>query len=270
VRAAPSRPYDRVVDLQIILRVLWRFRLILAIGVILAAVMALLSFFKVDSSGKLAPRQAEQWESLSTLFITSHGFPWGSIGTPSSPAPSGGTRATATPDPSSSLDPAHLTGLAALYIRLATSDPVLNLVTREALTDGTLQAFPVSSDDSGRGSVLPMLTLSAVAPTPERARQLAARHIRAFVRYIETEQRRAGIPGAQRVVVDVVRRPQQPTLLVGRKTTRPIVVFVAIMTAVIGLAFALENIRPRVRLLPAESAGAEPPPAEPVVGRRSA
>jgi hypothetical protein len=44
----------------------------------------------------------------------------------------------------------------------------------------------------------------------------------------------------------------------GIKTTRPMVVFVAVMLAVLGLVFALENMRPRVRVIEGEKAAPEP------------
>ena len=56
--------------------------------------------------------------------------------------------------------------------------------------------------------------------------------------------------------VEVVRQPQAPTLLVPRKKTRPVIVFLAVAIATFGLAFILENIRPRVRAVPDESVSA--------------
>ena len=259
-------------DLQLILRVLWRFKLIVGVGIVLAITLATLSYIKLPTGGKIEYRQAEQWESLSTLFVTSSGFPWGSLGTSAPGAPAASGEAKPTPN---SLDPAHLTGLAALYVRLATADPVMKAMERDGgPIDGTLAAFPVSSDDAGNGSVLPMVTLSAIAPTSDGALALAHRHAKAFVEYLEREQRKAGIPQDERVVVQVVRQPQEPELLMGRKKTRPIVVFVAVMIAVMGLAFALENLRPRVRVLPSreatEAEAALLAPVAPASSRRSA
>jgi hypothetical protein len=281
-------------DLQLILRVVWRFRLLVACGLLIAVALSVMSYVRVglaDGKPSFEYRQAEQWESLSTLFVTSRGFPWGSIDTQSSGPLAGradqaaGARqdaaaaesdgaaaredgtpaASATPTP---LDPANLTALAGLYVQLATSDPVYRIMSFVPGRDGALQAFPVTSDPTGRGDTLPMVTLSAIAGTPADAQKLAARHAEAFVTYLRREQRRAEIPASERVVVEVVRQPQAPTLLEGRKKTRPMVVFVAIMIAVLGLAFALENLRPRVRVLPSAQEPLEPVAAEPV--RRSA
>jgi hypothetical protein len=232
-------------DLQLVLRVLWRFRVIVGCGLVLAFTLAFLSYVKVNPSGspKLSYRENEQWESLSTLFVTSRGFPWGSIGNQAATkgAAAEGEEPAVRPN---SLDPVHLTGLAALYVRLATSDPVLAEMRKPPAKEGTLQAFPVQSTDTGRGEPLPMVTLSAIGVSPQQSVALAREHARAFIEYLEREQQRANIPLDERVVVEVVRQPGKPTLLQARKKTRPMVVFVAVMIAVMGLAFALENLRP--------------------------
>jgi hypothetical protein len=64
-------------------------------------------------------------------------------------------------------------------------------------------------------------------------------------------------PG-KRVRVEVVRQPQVPTLLVPRKKTRPIIVFLTVAIATFGLAFILENLRPRVRVVPDQQATRRP------------
>jgi hypothetical protein len=238
-------------DLQLILRVVWRFKVLVGCGLVLALALATLSFVKIsfkDGSPTMEYRQAEQWESLSTLFVTSRGFPWGESGVQKPvPVPTGEEPAqTAQIGP----DPAHLVSLAALYVRLAISDPVLEQMQRDGPINGALQAFPVASSDNGEGQELPMVTLSAIAGTPAEAKELAGRHAQAFLKYLRREQAEADIPVEERVVLQVVRQPQAPTLLEARKKTRPVVVFVAVMIAVLGLAFVLENLRPRVRVVP--------------------
>jgi hypothetical protein len=241
-------------DLQLVLRVIWRFRLIVVLGVLLAIALAVLSYARVGLDGGkpgFTPREDEQWESLSTLFVTSRGFPWGSIG---SNDPLEQQRIAREGDNSKTpktLDPLHLTGLAALYIRLATSDQVLEPMREKEPINGKLAAFPVTSNDTGDGELLPMLTLSAISTSPAEAQGLARRHVDAFMNYIERQQRQGDIPEDERVVVQVARQPSEATLLEARKKTRPMVVFTAVMIAVIGLTFALENLRPRVRVVPA-------------------
>jgi hypothetical protein len=238
-------------DLPLIFRVVWRFRLLFVTGMIAAIALSLLSFVRVDTSDgfRVSYRDQEQWESLSTLFITSTGFPWGAVSDQPQVAPRTDDRRGA-----SGVDAGRLTTLAGLYMQLATSDPVLQLMLQDGPIDGLLQTFPVFSTNNSDGSQLPMVTFSAVTASPESAMRLAQRHVQAFTTFIEREQRRSSIPPEERVRVQVVRQPQGAALLVPRKKTRPIIVFVAVMSAVFGLMIALENMRPRLRPVPEEDA----------------
>src|SRR5688572_29756916 len=115
------------VDIQLYLRVLWRFRLLVAAGFTLAVVLALLSFARVSFENGLGPpkltyREQEKWVSYSTLYVTQPGFPWG-------------YSVIKQPDPDEQLetrtkqiapefaDPTRFASLAVLYAYLATSDP---------------------------------------------------------------------------------------------------------------------------------------------------
>ena len=68
-------------DLKLYLRVLWRFRILMAAGALLAATLAFLSFVRVDPGGSplLSYRDDEQWVTYSMLFVTQQGFPWGRL-----------------------------------------------------------------------------------------------------------------------------------------------------------------------------------------------
>lgn len=55
-------------DLSLHLRVLWRFKIVLAVGLFVAVFLALLAGTKAS---------ARTWKSEATLFVTQPGFPWG-------------------------------------------------------------------------------------------------------------------------------------------------------------------------------------------------
>jgi hypothetical protein len=228
------------VDVQLALRVLWRFKVVVATGFLLAVTAAILSFVRIDVGDgfKLSYRQNEQWESLSEVFITPEGFPWGkTFDTPS----------TGTSGGSTGVDPNHLNTSASLFLELGTSDPVLQRIRRSGPIHGLLRTFPVFPDGNSDFAPLPMVTLSAVAASAPVARQLNARYLNAFVYYIKQRQASAGIADRQRIQLQVLRHPSPAALLQGRKLTRPIVIFMAVMLATIALAFVLENLRPRIR-----------------------
>ena len=76
---------------------------------------------------------------------------------------------------------------------------------------------------------------------------LAQRAMNGFLRYLEREQARSEIPAHQRVVLEVVRQPNKVVLLKGRPEDTPIVIFLAVLLATFGIAFMLENLRPRLQ-----------------------
>ena len=117
-------------------------------------------------------------------------------------------------------------------------------MARQGPVNGVIQAFPVFSPDS---SALPLLTLSAISTTPDAARDLARRHLRAFRSYLEQRQSAAGTPPDDRVILQAVNGPQPAHLLQARKKTKAIMIFLAVMVAVLAISFMLENIRPRAR-----------------------
>ena len=66
-------------DLNLYLRVLWRFRLIVVVGFVLAITVAFASVAKVGADGSLSIsyRQQPTWQGTTRLFVTQQGFPWG-------------------------------------------------------------------------------------------------------------------------------------------------------------------------------------------------
>jgi hypothetical protein len=225
-------------DVQLAVRVLWRFRLLVAIGLVCALGLSIASYYKVPS---MQPRESEQWESLTTLFVTSRGFPWGQVPESEQQTDGRGTQVQGTPDAG------RLSTLASLYMELSTGDAVLRRMAKDGRINGIVQSFPVFVARDAGNPALPMITLSAIAATPRESHDLAARHLNAFTGFLADRQRAANIPPADRVVVEVVRAPTPGVLLEPRKKTRPIVVFLTVLVAVVGLAFILENLRPRVR-----------------------
>jgi len=217
-------------DLQLYLRVAWRFRLLVAAGLILALTLTFFSFVRIDSKGSLTYREQEQWTSNATLLLTEPGFPYG--------------QSLSDKDSSSS---ARFADLATIYSGLATSDEVRRLMRREGPLDddAILQATPATVP--GKDIYLPMLNVSVVTSSPQLAKKLTDRAARAFREYVRDEQRAGAVPPSKRVVLQLVNRPTTATLVQGRSMTTPLVVFITVMMAVFGLAFLLENLRPRVR-----------------------
>jgi hypothetical protein len=231
-------------DLQLWGRVLWRFRILVAVGLAVASVLALLSFTKVSFDNgvpRLTYREPEDWVSYSTLFVTERGFPWGKLST-------GGA---------SGVDPARLTSLAVIYTQLALSDDVRKIVLRDGPIEGRIEAATVTA---AKDDALPLVRIAALAPSAEKAQILAARETAALRAYISGQQRANTISAGNRVLLQVVSRPSAGTLYTARGKTRPIVVFLAVLIAFCALAFVLENVRPASATARSDPGEAATPP----------
>jgi hypothetical protein len=234
------------VDIRLYARVLWRFRFVVAVGFAVAVALAILSTVRLGPNG-LQYRQSELWSSTVRLLVTQSGFPEGRLyaqqPTESDAMPQPGDQAKQLGIPV--VDPGRFNSLAILYARLATSDPILRLMSKDGPVKGRLIATSLRDDNSG--ILLPLIDVTAIAESPQGALSLAGRNAKALNTYLDTEQQQNKVPKADRVVIEMVVAPRQAELFQPRSKTMPMVVFFAVMFATIGLAFLLENIRPRVR-----------------------
>jgi hypothetical protein len=248
-------------DLQVFGRVFWRFRVLVLAGVVLALLLAFFAMFRVDTKGGgIQFRQQQRWTSNSMIWITQGGFPLGRaiydqyLKTGSSPN---------SPIVPESGDPTRFTGLAALYVTLATSDPVEAIMKRSGPIDGSVGATQPTVANNVNAP-LPFVEISGTATGPAAAEKLTTRATNALMKYVTDQQTASGIAPDKRVLLEVVKRPTPAVVTAKRSLTRPLVVFVATLLLVLGLTFVLENLRPRVRPVSAES---ELPSAAPTARR---
>ena len=226
-------------DLKLYARVLNRFRLLVATGVLLATILAFLSLVKVSSDG-LEYREQQLWSAELRLLVTQQGFPEGRLY-----AQTGQTPEELENDDSRVpvADPGRFNTLAILYAELATSDPVRRLMTRDRGPRGVVVATPLRDDQSG--VLLPLIDIRAISDSPRAAANLARDNANALNTFISGQQRANDVPLEDRVVVQTIVDPRRVSLFQPRSKTMGIVVFLAVMFATVGLAFILENTRPR-------------------------
>ena len=226
-------------DFRLFARVLWRFRLFVACGFLLATVLAALSIIRISGDG-LSYRQTELFASTARVGVTQSGFPWGRLFAQES-------REDNRPQDLGIpvADPNRLNNLAVLYAELAMSDPVRRLVREEGPVRGKVIATPLVRGENR--IMLPLIDLTAISDSPRGAMTLASRTARALESHVREQQAANEVPPADRVVIEEVERPRQVLVYQPRSKTMPIVVFLAVMLAVSGIAFLLENVRPRGR-----------------------
>jgi hypothetical protein len=232
-------------DLRLYFSVIWRFKFLVVTGLVLAAALAILSVVRVTSNG-FVYRQAELWSGTTRLGVTQNGFPWGRLF-----AQETGANGTPTPVEQANkagdipiADPNRFKDLAIFYAELATSDPVRRLMLKDGPIRGKIVATPVVVQSN---YTLPLIDLMAIATSPRRAVELAQRGSNALTTYLETQQRANAVPPTDRVVLQEVLSARKAKIFAPRSKTMPIVIFLAVMFATIGLAFLLENLRPRTR-----------------------
>jgi len=225
-------------DLNLYGRVLRRhWRLVLP-GVVLAIALATLSFVRVSADG-IAYRQPAVYQSQSLLLLTQSGFPYVR-------APVSG-RAEVRRKVLSSF---RLAALTELYAKMESSDEVRRMMRRAgAPKTWKIVSEPILPRESS--SALPIVGLAGQAFSEKDAERAAAYGTRAFIEYVKKQQDDAAIPAAERIGIQVLRTSSTPTPTVVKPVgkTLPLMVFLAVLTATLGLAFILENRSPHIRVV---------------------
>ena len=200
-------------DIPTVYRVLGRFKVLIAAAFVLAIVLALLSYVKVDFNNgvKFKYRTNETWASSTQLLV-------------SGPVP--------TYDQ-------QFVPEAQLFAKFALGDRVRALMLRDGPIHGLLDAGPLPATSSS-DNFLPIVNIVGYGRSRGAAMVLADRDARALKQFIKQRQR---------VYLTVVKHgPAQLTS--PRSKTLPVLVFLLVMAAGIGLAFVLESVRPRIHAIP--------------------
>jgi hypothetical protein len=236
-------------SIELYARVLWRFRVLVLGGLLVAILLSAMAVFKLPS---FEYRQSETWQSTATLLITQEGFPEGrttlpGVGAPAAAAPdeeeaeeAGGDR----PDRVFA-EPGRLASLALLYAQLANGDPVQQAVMSEAgkrgVTPGAVTVIALQEPGIGP---LPLLSFQGTAASAPDAKATTAAAVDAFQRWVQRSQAGADILPRDRITLSALEQPGPAVVTVPRKKTMPVMIFLTVMLVTVGLAFVLENLRP--------------------------
>jgi hypothetical protein len=258
--AAGSQSNDgSSMNLGLYARVIWRFKWVMALGLIVG----------VGGAYMLYKGGGGSYSSRAQLFITQTGFTWGSNGEPratspddSSPAGAGGTSTSTGTSSSGSgsvlspyvpgVDPQRLSSLASLYAQLAGGSAVrtmLPVAYRDMLNPAsgaptaTLSANAVTAAEYANPAILPLVTFWATGPSPSVASGLASAATDAFQRLVMSQQ--ASVAPQSRVVAQVVQPATRARPAGHKSKSLPILIFMASVLGAFGLSLALENTRPR-------------------------
>jgi capsular polysaccharide biosynthesis protein len=233
-----------------------RFRLVIALGVVVGAALALTSAYKVDVGSfppQLTARERPTYTAGTQLEVTSPTAPYyrSAVDVPVvTPARSTGE----DEEPTNLVEQAEpsvqtLIAAANYYPYVIEGDQVKAL--RERLygkIDGTVTATAIGAtttpnrQEPGR---LPFIQLVASADSPANAKALAQSTADAFVRFVREEQQRRNIRPAQRLVIEQLRKPERTFEVGGTSMNLPILIFVALVAVAVGIAYLLDRLFPR-------------------------
>jgi len=218
-------------DIELYARVIWRHKVVVFIGFVLALGLAVLSYVRVDRNG-ISYRDAQTWVSYETVSVTQPGFTEGQLN------PTGA-------------EPSRLTLLAVLYSKYVDADGVRSHIWPNGTHGESIEAAPVLTAQGGASSLLPLISIAAFSHDPQRAQHLADRTTAALTAYIARRQDDAFVPTAKRVELQPVKRAlsNKPVLWQGRSKALPIVIFLTALIAAIALAVILENLNPRIAVV---------------------
>lgn len=237
-------------DLRHHILVWFRWRAILAAGVVLAVILGILVSFKPVLSGSgvdLKWRSQAVYTTKSRLLVTQPGFPLGRTTLPGVVAGQNGTAQTTTQDKNTDpskvdfADPSRFSYLAIVYSYLAQSEPVRALIHPKPAPDD----LSVVYQGTQNGDALPLLEITTKGASPAAVQELNFKAIQALRGYLDQQLTEAGVPEAQRVSLQTLNPPDLGSLSSGRTPTVSAVVFILVLVGTLLLVYILENLYPR-------------------------
>ena len=206
-------------NLPLYLRILRRFWPVVAVGFVLALILAFATLAKVSyahGSLSVSYRQQPTWQSTTRLLVTQKGSPWFRL------------------DPTTGSTP--LVGFATIYAQLINGKPIQQTVPPGASLGASSVTDPLTQ------TPLPFVDVVGRADTVAEAARVSQAGADRLRSYIREQQASSGVSLDQRVLLQQVST--QTRLTAGRKKTLGIVAFLAVMIATVGFVFVLENLRP--------------------------
>lgn len=244
-------------DFKLFLGVVKRYKRIVISGSVLAVVLSVLSYGMPGMKGgkpTIIPRGSEVWQAEAELLISEEGFPYGRAVTQVIPG-----KGTSIP-PQTYGDEGYLASLSSVYAAMANGTSLQHEVAAEAHVPvcpsgvtaagssttassagpcGTVTAAEVA--DPNTSTPLPLVTLTASAPTAGDAAKLATTTVSVLQSNITQQQAAAGTPVDQRVRLQTLQSGAVATLTQGHSKSIPMLVLFAIVSASIALAFILNS-----------------------------
>jgi hypothetical protein len=248
-------------DIRYHLGIIWRWRVLLVVGLLVAASVAYLVTFK-PGLGKPEWRSAATYTSTSRTAVTQPGFPWGRAtlpgADPNQPLVPDGERLR------SFAPPQRFTDLAVVYAYLAQSDQVRRLISPTPLAQ---QINVATVPNPATGDPLPIVEIATTATSSAGAQELNRATINALRAYLARNVRQNQVPLEDRATLEVLNPPTPGLLVAGRSLTLSVIAGLLALVATFVAIYVLENLypgsRPAVLRRPSARGGRDDTPQRP-------
>jgi hypothetical protein len=249
-------------------RALTRFWWLLAVGLGIAAIVAVLSIYRVDLSVPPGVEKKAQitYTAAAQLLVTSEEAPYVRTRVTQEVEGGDGTVQTYTSSP----DITTLISAANLYPVLISSDEVEQLRDEMAgplpgaIT--TRAIYEVSSPSRFELSQVPVVEVYGHADSPAAAVEITQSTVEAFLAYIDEQQDAASLRGPERIVLEEIQRPAGAIASGGSSLSLPLMLFLVIAAAFLALAILLDRLFPAGISLPLRRKAPSAPVEEPELG----
>lgn len=226
---------------------LGQFWWLLVIGVAIAAVAALASFYRIDVSSlppNLEKREELTYTASARLLVTSAEAPYfRTTVTQEVVGPDGEVQTF-----SNAPELTTLISTANLYPILIESDEVRQL--RDEMAGplpgaiATRAIYEVNSPSRFELSQVPVVEVFGMADTAAGAMKLAQATVSAFMVYVDRAQDNANLDRQQRVLLKEIQRPVGAIASGGTSLSLPLMIFLIITAAFVALAILLSRLFP--------------------------
>jgi hypothetical protein len=254
-------------------RGLKRYWWVLVLGLGVALIAAIAAVYRIDLGSvppSLEKREQITYTSSARLLVTSAEAPYFRTTVP---------RVSETPASSEEEEPNSTTFLTApdlgtlistanLYPLLVESDEVQRIRQEMAgPLPGTVSSraiYEVNSPSRFELSQVPVLEIYGTSDTYGGAVKLTEATVDAFIAYMDRTQDQANLASNERILLQQIQRPAGAVASAGASLSLPLMLFVVISAAFVGLAILLDRLFPfgllpalRWRVAPEPAAGAE-------------
>jgi hypothetical protein len=228
-------------DIRYHLGIIWRWRALLVVGLLVAVAVSYLVTFK-PGLGKPEWRSAATYTSTSRTAVTQPGFPWGRA-----TLPGADPNQPITPDGArlrSFAPPQRFTDLAVVYAYLAQSDQVRSLISPRPFAQ---QINVATVPNPATGDPLPIIEVATTANSSAGAQKLNMATIRALRAYLARNVRENNVPLEDRATLEVLNPPTPGFLVAGRSLTLSVIAGLLALVATFVAIYVLENLYPGSR-----------------------